>query len=342
MEQAYKVVEVKRMEEKLIYLIFMMLKQHATDVHFLLQNDVLEVHVRGLQGFQRMQEDIFDQSFYMYLKYISDLDLANANQPQSGRFSRMYEQQEYHFRFSIITTLQLQTGVLRILNNHSIFKLEQLTYQKDCILAFKKWMKFRTGMVLLCGPTGSGKTTTLHTLLHIIATQQKRKVITLEDPIEIIDSAYVQLQINEKVAFTYEEGIRQLLRHDPDVIMLGEIRDSNTAKMAYRCALTGHLVFSTIHAKNALEVVHRLMDLGLETSELNMVLKGVAAQRLCVKKRKKERTCIYEILNQEELQTYFEHQVVAKGHQTIHEEIKNAVYAGIIDEKEALYDLEDI
>lgn len=330
------------MEDKLIYLIFLMLKQHATDVHFLLQSDSLEVHIRGMQGFQRIQEDTFDKSFFMYLKYISDLDLANGNQPQSGRFSKTYENQDYHFRFSIISTLQLQTGVLRILNNHSIYKLEQLTFQKQCIQDFKKWMNFRTGMVLLCGPTGSGKTTTLHTMLHSIATKQNRKVITLEDPIEIIDSSYVQLQINERIAFTYEEGIRQLLRHDPDVIMLGEIRDSNTAKMAYRCALTGHLVFSTIHAKSAYEVIHRLMDLGLSSSELAMVLKGVAAQRLCVRKRKKERTCIYEILNQEQIQAYCENKVVAKGHKNIHDEIEWAVKEGIIDEKEAIYDLEDI
>lgn len=329
------------MEEKLKYLISLMLEQHATDIHFVLQNDVLTMQMRGLHGMEVLHDIIFDKAFFQYLKYYSDLDLANANEPQSGRFSVVYNEREYHFRFSIISTIQMQTGVLRILNNHMIQKLEQLTCQRKCLPIFQKWMNQRTGLILFCGPTGSGKTTTLHTLLHLIATQQKRKVITLEDPIEIIDDVYLQLQINEKVQFTYEEGIRQLLRHDPDVIMLGEIRDRNTAKMAYRSALTGHLVFSTIHAKSAIEVVHRLLELGLEETELVDVLKGVAAQRLCRKKKRKERTCIYEILNQSELQEYIQNKVVAEGHQTILQEIKQAIDDGYIDEKGAFYDLED-
>lgn len=330
------------MEDKLQYLIFIMLKQHASDVHFLLQNERLQVQIRGLHGMEEVRDMHFDKCLYHYLKYISNLDLANSNEPQSGRFSYVYEGKEYHFRFSIITTLQTQTGVLRILNNHMIQKIEQLTFQKSSIETFYKWIHQRTGLILLCGPTGSGKTTTLHALLHTIAIKQKRKVITLEDPIEIIDDNYLQLQINEKAGFTYEEGIRQLLRHDPDVIMLGEIRDPMSAKMAYRCALTGHLVFSTIHAKDAYEAIFRLLELGLQESELADVLKGIAAQRLCVKKRRKERTCIYEILTQQELQAYFQTKMVAKGHLRIQEEIKQAIEAQIIDAKEASYDLEDV
>ena len=340
-EDPYRYDEVIWMEERLNYLVYLMLSQRASDVHFVFQHEELRVQMRGMRGMERLRDARIDERLYHYLKYISNLDLANSNEPQSGRFTHIYDGKRYFFRFSVLTTIQTQTGVLRILNNHSIQRLEQLSVQKSSIAVFQKWICYRTGLLLMCGPTGSGKTTTLHTLLRLISVKQNRKVITLEDPIEIIDGHYLQLQINEKAGFTYEEGIRQLLRHDPDVIMLGEIRDRDTAKMAYRCALTGHLVFSTIHAKDAYEALYRMEELGLSRYELHEVIKGIAAQRLCIRYKRKERTCIYEILAGQELEEFFISGKPSKKHKTIQKEIHDAVEQQLIDAKEAFYDLED-
>ena len=146
----YRYIEVRQVEEKLKYLISLMLEHQATDVHFTLQRDVLSIQIRGLHGMQTIADSIFDKAFFQYLKYFSDLELANAKESQSGRFTMDFDQKEFYFRFSIITTFQMQTGVLRILNNHSIQKLEQLTFQKEWISVFKKWSHQRTGLILFC------------------------------------------------------------------------------------------------------------------------------------------------------------------------------------------------
>ena len=259
--------------------------------------------------------------------------------PQSGQFQYIYKGKQLNFRFSLLCTLDMQTGVLRILNNHHLLQIQDLTIQKNCISSFFHWSKFRSGLIILSGPTGSGKSTTLHAILHTIANNQKLKVISLEDPIEIHDDSYLQLQINEKADFTYEEGIRQLLRHDPDVIMIGEIRDTNTAKMAYRCALTGHMVFSTVHAKNCAEAIKRLMDLGIAKQDLKDTLTAVSSQRLFQVNGKEERTCIYEILEKEELEYFMVEGKHETKHRDIFDEIKIAVEKGFISSQEAECDL---
>lgn len=130
---------------------------------------------------------------------------------------------------------------------------------------------------MFSGPTGSGKTTTLYTLLNAV---QNKKIFTLEDPVEVVNEKYVQIQINEKQHMSYADGIKQLMRHDPDIIMIGEIRDETAAKMAVRCALTGHLVVSTIHSFSCVSTILRMLDLGVEKYQLKDVLKGISSQRL--------------------------------------------------------------
>ncbi len=327
------------MKEKLEYLLYIAQEMRATDIHFVVQKNQVMISMRSFQGIQGIQEDIFDLSFFNYLKYLGNLDLANHMKPQSGQFQYIYQGKQLNFRFSLISTLDMQTGVLRILNNHHLLKIQDLTIQKDCINSFLHWSKFRSGLIIFSGPTGSGKSTTLHAILHTIASSQKLKVISLEDPIEIHDDTYLQLQINEKANFTYEEGIRQLLRHDPDVIMIGEIRDSNTAKMAYRCALTGHMVFSTVHAKNCAEAIKRLIDLGISKEDLKDTLTAVSSQRLFQVRGKEVRTCIYEILEKEELEYFMVKGKHNTKHQDIFDEIKIAVKQGYISPQEAQSDL---
>ena len=326
--------------KKILYrLIFESQKVKATDIHFLISDTRHSCEMRGISGFKPFEDDQVD-ALFQYLKYCANLDLGNLTVPQSGTFRMKLKEKEYYFRFSCISSYQSQTGVLRILNNHSPIAISQCSVKKTQNIQFKRWCSLRSGLILFSGPTGSGKTTTLHALLEEIARQKKLKIITLEDPIEIVSSNYLQLQVNEKMNFTYEEGIKQLLRHDPDVIMIGEIRDPRCAEMVYRAALSGHLVFSTLHAKSATEAIKRLSELGLSAFDLKETLTAVVNQRLYPDIKRKERVCIYEILAQQELQRYLEYGKI-ENHKTIQDEIREAVKKKIIRSTDAKIDLND-
>ncbi|WP_348644855.1 ATPase, T2SS/T4P/T4SS family, partial [Traorella massiliensis] len=325
---------------KILYrLIFESQKVKATDIHFLISNRRNSCEMRGISGFKSFEDEQIE-ALFQYLKYCANLDLGNLAIPQSGTFQMNFQDKNYYFRFSCISSYQSQTGVLRILNNHPPISIHQCSTKKTQNAQFKRWCSLRSGLILFSGPTGSGKTTTLHALLEEIARQKKLKIITLEDPIEIMSSNYLQLQVNEKMNFTYEEGIKQLLRHDPDVIMIGEIRDSKCAEMVYRAALSGHLVFSTIHAKSATEAIKRLSELGLSTSNLKETLTAVVNQRLYPDIKRKERICIYEILDRQELQNYLEYGKT-ENHKTIQDEIREAIRKKIIRPSDAKIDLND-
>ena len=326
--------------KKILYrLIFESQKVKATDIHFLISNRRNSCEMRGISGFKSFEDEQIE-ALFQYLKYCANLDLGNLAIPQSGTFQMNFQDKNYYFRFSCISSYQSQTGVLRILNNHPPISIHQCSTKKTQNAQFKRWCSLRSGLILFSGPTGSGKTTTLHALLEEIARQKKLKIITLEDPIEIVNSNYLQLQVNEKMNFTYEEGIKQLLRHDPDVIMIGEIRDSKCAEMVYRAALSGHLVFSTIHAKSATEAIKRLSELGLSTSNLKETLTAVVNQRLYPDIKRKERICIYEILDRQELQNYLEYGK-NENHKTIQDEIREAIRKKIIRPSDAKIDLND-
>ncbi|NBK99677.1 MAG: competence protein ComG, partial [Erysipelotrichia bacterium] len=231
------------MRELFEQLLLLVLKHNASDVHMRLYDEQLQISLRCANGIVDVKK-VFDATLFHYLKFIANLDLGNIGIPQSGNFSYVLKGNEYYFRFAFIQTLDVQSAVLRILNNHQKILLSQLSKEQKQNEIFKKWTKFRGGLSIISGPTGSGKTTTLHALLESIAQNKRLKVITLEDPIEIRSNHYLQLQINERMHFDYEEGIKQLLRHDPDVIMLGEIRDQASARSLIRCALSGHMVFT--------------------------------------------------------------------------------------------------
>lgn len=327
------------MKEQLRQLIHLALLHHASDLHFVCQQHQVSVKLRGPHGMEELHSALVDEALFHYLKYIANLDLGNSDHAQSGSFAMEVDGQSLYFRFSLICSFFMQTGVLRILNNHKQIHLQDLSDDPAQIALFHTWTKQNQGMVLMSGPTGSGKSTTLHAILDEIAKQGTRKIMTLEDPIEMYDERYVQLAVNEAQGFSYEEGIRQLMRHDPDVIMIGEIRDPDSAKMAYRCALTGHMVFSTIHAKNAQEALKRLRELGVEESELQNTLSAVCAQRLYPKKADPQtRICIYEILSGAALQKALAKQEV-KGHASIHEKVRQAIAQGLVEETLASGDL---
>ena len=323
--QAYLNVKEESMKDKMDTLLHIALQKHATDIHFVQKKNECTVTLRGDFGIEPVHSSCVDKRLLNYLKFISHLDLGNGKTAQNGNFEYLFNHQYLQFRFSLIQTVDKQTAVLRILNNHEPIHIDNLSIDEHVLSTFKCWCKQDSGLVLLSGPTGSGKTTTLHALLEYIANSRKKRIVSLEDPIEIQDSSYVQLQVNEDAGFTYEYGIKELLRHDPDVLMLGEIRDPYSAKMLIRSALSGHLIFSTIHAKDCIEVLYRLQEFGIHHSDIKETLLGITSQRLFSNYQRNGKICLYEMFDQTTLSYYLKHHEVPHSYQKMETIIQQAI-----------------
>ena len=217
------------MEELLYSLIQLAIEHKASDIHFIVKQDHMDIQFRNDLGMEKIEQDIWDKGVFEYMKFIAGFDLTNPLCPQSGQFSVQLDAKEIFCRFSVIVNQSIQTGVLRLLRTNPSMAIDQLTQDSKSISFLKSLTNCRQGLVIFSGPTNSGKTTTLHAILHEIACKDQYNVISLEDPIEIEDELYLQLQINEAMGFTYEKGIEELLRHDPDVILIGETRNAYTA-----------------------------------------------------------------------------------------------------------------
>lgn len=291
------------MESQLKKLLEKALELKATDIHFTIERNEVTVQFRLRQQIIEMPQETCSLRLFRYLQYRANLDISNLSQPQTGQFEMEVANEHLSLRFAVLSSLNLVSGVLRILNAEFDLKPDDLSLDKKQVQQLKKLFQRRTGLILLTGPTGSGKTTTLYTLLNQI---ENRKIFTLEDPIEIYSRRYVQLQINEKQNFNYQEGIRQLLRHDPDIIVIGEIRDEVAAKMAVRCAMTGHLVISTLHSFSSIGAIERMLELGVDKGYLKDVLIFITNQRLYDLKKGKGKTGIYEIMSSQAIKQYFE------------------------------------
>ena len=227
---------------------------------------------------------IFDKDIYppmvSRMKLLSNMDIAERRRPQDGRFSAQILDKEYDFRISTLPILNGESIVLRILDKSKvIINLEDLGMHPDNFAKFKKSMKAPYGIILVTGPTGSGKTTTLYGALNDIKSV-KTKIITVEDPVEYQLNMIQQVHVNEKAGLTFVSALRSILRQDPDVIMIGEIRDQETLRIAIQAALTGHLVFSTLHTNDAISAVTRIADMGIEPYLISGALVAIEAQRL--------------------------------------------------------------
>lgn len=328
------------MQKKLDHLISFAIAKHTSDIHFIQEKDTLQIQFRTENGMEDIYQDIWTKEFFEYLKFISKFDLTNPFIPQSGQFQIQNQDKPIFCRFSIIVNKDVQTGVLRILNTNLNLRIEDLTSNTKHIEYLKSICQFRQGLVISIGPTNSGKTTTLHALLHEIALQKRYKIVSLEDPIEIEDPEYLQLQINAAQGFTYEKGIEELLRHDPDIIFIGETRNAYTAKMVIRAALTGHLVFTTLHATNGLEAILRLQDFGIPLFDLQTTLTTLLSQRLYHTKGGK--TCVYEILSKSEIQELIETKKYPEQSKQLYQEIEQALASGSVIDPQAEYDYKNL
>lgn len=317
------------MEQRLVDCLKIALKYNVSDIHFNMYQDhsvSAEMRIDGV--ILKLRNFEADQSFFNYLLYRANLDLSNAFKPQTGRFDVTVNGKRLALRFAVLASVSLTSGVLRILNQNTSLEIDDLTYDQASIHYLKTITTHRNGLFIFSGVTGSGKTTSLYTILNAV---QGKKVFTLEDPVEVYSNHFVQLSVNEHGPLTFDQGLKQLMRHDPDIIMIGEIRDSKQAEIALRCALTGHLVVTSIHASSCVNTIHRLEDLGIQETMLQAVLKGISTQRLLATKDH-GRMGVYEIMNESEVQYYFENHRTSKNFVTLQQKIQQGIQTHTLEE----------
>ena len=268
--------------------LYSAIQRRASDIHIETQEDAVHVKYRidgVLQPAMRPIDKRFHSTIISRVKVMAELDIAEKRVPQDGRFKLRMPGKTIDFRVSIMPSVHGEDAVIRILDKESIseqfheLRLDILGFPEDELRRFRKYIAEPYGMVLVTGPTGSGKTTTLYAALSEIKSIED-KIITIEDPVEYQLRGITQIPINEKKGLTFARGLRSILRHDPDKIMVGEIRDAETAQIAINSALTGHLVFTTVHANNVLDVLGRFLNMGVEPYQFVSALNCVLAQRL--------------------------------------------------------------
>jgi type II secretory ATPase GspE/PulE/Tfp pilus assembly ATPase PilB-like protein len=269
-------------------IVYNAMESRASDIHIEAGDRDVSVKFR-IDGALYQKVDPIDIAYHQTLisriKVMSELDIAERRIPQDGRFRVRYKGRTVDFRVSILPSAYGENCVIRILDKEQIseeFKnlsLEVVGFDPEDIRRFRIYIKEPYGMVLVTGPTGSGKTTTLYGALNEIRNSED-KIITIEDPVEYQLQGIMQIPVNEKKGLTFARGLRSILRHDPDKIMVGEIRDEETAQIAIQSALTGHLVFTTVHANNVIDVIGRFINMGVEPYNFVSALNCVLAQRL--------------------------------------------------------------
>src|SRR6266568_702953 len=268
--------------------IYTAIQRRASDIHIETADDAVYVKYRidgVLQPAMRPIDKRFHSTIISRVKVMAELDIAEKRIPQDGRFKLRLPGKTIDFRVSIMPSVHGEDAVIRILDKESIseqfheLRLDILGFPDSELRRFRKYIAEPYGMVLVTGPTGSGKTTTLYAALSEIKSIED-KIITIEDPVEYQLSGITQIPVNEKKGLTFARGLRSILRHEPDKIMVGEIRDNETAQIALQSALTGHLVFTTVHANNAFDVIGRFLNMGGEAYQFVSALNCVLAQRL--------------------------------------------------------------
>lgn len=327
------------------------LLSQASDIHVIprQQDAILQFRIQHrLVLKEKIPIPIFEK-LVSHFKFLAGMDIGERRRPQNGSIQMIVDERTISLRLSTLPTNQQESLVIRILPQDIDSRLTELSlFPQATNILFSLALR-TTGLIILTGPTGSGKTTTLYSLIHAVQQKLDCNIITLEDPIEKrIDTGCLQVQVNEKAGITYATGLKAILRHDPDIIMVGEIRDEETAKAAVRASLTGHLVLTTLHTKNTKSAINRLVDLGVSIQDIEQTLICVTSQRLvnlkcpycngpcsihCLKRRKVNRLCVYEILHGENLREVIKE---AKGetgnyhYKTLNDLIKKGMALGYL------------
>ncbi|HET7213949.1 MAG TPA: GspE/PulE family protein [Terriglobia bacterium] len=269
-------------------IVFAGLERRASDIHLESRDNSMVVKYRIDGALQQAMNPLsyeYQSNVISRIKVMADLDIAELRVPQDGRFRVSYRGRPIDFRVSIMPSIHGEDAVLRILDKESLhekfrqLRLDILGFSDREVKRVRRFIREPYGMVLVTGPTGSGKTTTLYAALSEIKSDED-KIITIEDPVEYQIRGITQIPVNEKKGLTFARGLRSILRHDPDKIMVGEIRDNETAQIAIQSALTGHLVFTTVHANNVVDVLGRFLNMGVEPYNFVSALNCILAQRL--------------------------------------------------------------
>ncbi len=268
--------------------IFTALQRRASDIHIETRDDSVAIKFRIDGVLSQAMPPIgreHHSTIISRIKVMSELDISERRVPQDGRFRVRFNGRAIDFRVSIMPSIHGEDAVLRVLDKESMSEkfrtltLDVVGFDGEDLRKFRRYIKEPYGMVLVTGPTGSGKTTTLYAAVNEIKTDED-KIITIEDPVEYQLRGITQIPVNEKKGLTFARGLRSILRHDPDKIMVGEIRDMETAQIAINSALTGHLVFTTVHANNVVDVIGRFLNMGVEPYNFVSALNCILAQRL--------------------------------------------------------------
>jgi type IV pilus assembly protein PilB len=268
--------------------VFDAISRRASDIHIETRDSEVLIKYRIDGVLQPAMKPIAREhhaTIISRIKVMAELDIAEKRVPQDGRFRVKIRGRSVDFRVSIMPSVHGEDAVIRILDKESLsqtfqsLRLDVLGFDDKELARFRRFIREPYGMVLVTGPTGSGKTTTLYAALSEIKSEED-KIITIEDPVEYQLKGITQIPVNEKKGLTFARGLRSILRHDPDKIMVGEIRDSETAEIAIQSALTGHLVFTTVHANNVIDVLGRFLNMKIEPYNFVSALNCVLAQRL--------------------------------------------------------------
>src|SRR5216684_3806996 len=269
-------------------IIFTALERRASDIHIEARDAEVAVKYRIDGVLQHAMQPIakeWHSTVLSRIKVLSDLDIAERRVPQDGRFRVKYKGRFIDLRVSIMPASHGEDAVLRVLDKETLsekfhsLSLDVVGFSAEEMRRFRRYIREPYGMVLVTGPTGSGKTTTLYAAVNEIKSDED-KIVTIEDPVEYMLRGITQIPVNEKKGLTFARGLRSILRHDPDKIMVGEIRDQETAQIAIQSALTGHLVFTTVHANNVTDVIGRFINMGVEPYNFVSALNCIMAQRL--------------------------------------------------------------
>lgn len=294
------------MKERLIEILEVAIHYRVSDIHFERKNvdekQTLRIEMRVSGVMEQLKPKPGDEKLFHYLAYRANLDVSAHGRPQSGAFRETVNGNAVSLRYHIMPSAVNVSGVLRILDLSVKMTIESLSHDTRVHTWMKQVMSLHDGLVVLSGATGSGKTTSLYTMLESVS---GKKIVTLEDPIEIYHEGFMQVQVNADRHLSYAEGIREFMRQDPDIIMIGEIRDEEAAAMAVRSALTGHLVVTSIHAPDTKTALYRLMDLGVKEYHLKDVVRGISCQKL-IDDHKGGLTGIYEIMDEKQIRSFLE------------------------------------
>jgi len=307
-------------EKRCMSLLQKAILYEATDIHLVPMKesyDVLFKKNNKLTKFGTLPQQLANRMI-SYLKFQSSLDISDKRKPQSGSFHKRMQGVNISFRVSTIPAIYYKESVvIRIQQHDRIVSIDQLCIEKEWADKLRSAASKEQGLILLNGPTGSGKTTTIYSLTAHCVNNLDRHVITLEDPVENNHAHLLQIQVNERSGMSYSTGLKAILRHSPDVIMIGEIRDSETAKIAVQASLTGHLVFTTVHSKDPAGCFYRMMDFGISAEELRQTVVCISSQRL-VKTKNGETNAVFEIIEGKMLEELADS--ITKGERVVYPE----------------------